>query len=138
MAFNWSPLRFVGKAKEYNQGTKRNVLKREQNDKSQHPASKTLYISTANCREWGKLRPKGNKRKCIGAKGNKGLERNKTMDRSERKQGTGRERRRLKHKGRIITRGEKKECLHQQQAFQIRQRRIRTYKRADKEELMAS
>ncbi len=58
--------------------------------------------------------------------------------RSETKQGTGRERRRLKHKGRTITRGEKKEWLYQQQAFQIRQRGIRTYRRADKEVFMAS
>ena len=74
----------------------------------------------------------------IGTKQNKGQERNKTRGSSERKLDIGRERRRLKHKGRIITRGEKKECLHQQQAFQIRQRGIRTYRRADKEELIAS
>jgi hypothetical protein len=58
--------------------------------------------------------------------------------RSETKQGTGRERRRLKHKGRVTTSGEKTECLHQQQAFQIRQRGIRTYRRADKKVFMAS
>ena len=50
----------------------------------------------------------------------------------------GIKRRRKKQKGVIATSGKKKECLHQQQAFQIRKRRIRTYKRADKEELMES
>ena len=104
MAFNWSPLRFVGKAKEYNQGTKRNVLKHEQNDKSQHPASKTLYISTANCRPRGWLRPQGNKRRPIEAK--------ETRDRSERKQGIGIKRRRKKQKGVIVTSGEKNAYLH--------------------------
>ena len=79
MAFNWSPLRFVGKAKEYNQGTKRNVLKHEQYDKSQHPASKTPYINTANCREWGRLRLQRNKRRRIEAR--------ETIDRSGKKQG---------------------------------------------------
>ena len=66
----------------------------------------------------------------IGTKGKRG--------RSETKQGTGRERRRRKCNGGIITSGEKNAYPHQQEGFQITQRGIRTYKRTDKEELMES
>ena len=153
-------MRFEGKVKEYNQGTKRNAFYSEQIEERLHLASIMLCINTANRRQRGRLRPQGNKRWPIEARktgdGNEskeGEEGNKTRDRneikqgietkgkrgrSETKQGTGRERRRKKQKGVIATSGEKKECLHQQQAFQIRQRGIRTYRRADKEVFMAS
>jgi hypothetical protein len=80
LVLNWSLLPIEEKPKENKQGIKRDVLNREQNDERQHPESITLYIyKHYKLLKWGRLRPQGNKRKCIGTKG-KG-------DRSERKQG---------------------------------------------------
>ena len=74
----------------------------------------------------------------IRTKGNRNKNERKRGIGAKEKQSIGIKRRRKKQKGVIATSGERKGGLNLQQAFQIRQRGIRTYRRADKEELMAS
>ena len=74
-------MRFEGKVKENKQGTKCNVLIREQIEERLHLASIMPCINTANCRQRDRIRPQGNKGRRI--------ETRETRDRNETEQGIG-------------------------------------------------
>ena len=74
-------MRFEGKVKENKQGTKCNVLIREQIEERLHLASIMPCINTANCRQRDRIRPQGNKGRRI--------ETRETRDRNETEQGAG-------------------------------------------------
>ena len=81
MVLYWFLVRFEGKVKENKQGTKCNVLNREQIEERLHLASIMPCINTANCRQRDRIRPQGNKRRRI--------ETRETRDRNETEQGAG-------------------------------------------------